>query len=203
LTLSAQVGAAQAGSTEVRPRLPWQALHGRTLAGWLVGGSRTQVSGRSWRGRHSRTRHRWRLRGRCTVHGTGRSGARGGAGGGTGGGIRNQGTRWNSRPDCLRLSGLRDGWTLGYGRSFVLTLLNGLKHVAWFGNPGPVNLLFRLAVCSLRRAGSVPAAGTLEVLAHPLGFVFFERAGVCLLLGHADSGQGVKDRPALYFQLAC
>jgi hypothetical protein len=98
---------------------------------------------------------------------------------------------------------LRGGWTLGYGRSFVLTLLNSLKHVAWLRNPGPVNLLFRLVVCSLRRPGTVPAAGTLEVLAHPLGFVFFERTGVRLLLGHADSGQGVKDRPALYFQLAC
>jgi hypothetical protein len=98
---------------------------------------------------------------------------------------------------------LRGGWTLGYGRSFVLPLLNGLKHVAWLRNPRPVNLLFRLVVCGLRRTGSVPAAGTLEVLAHPLGFVFFERTGVRLLLGHADSRQGIKDRPALDFQLAC
>jgi hypothetical protein len=41
------------------------------------------------------------------------------------------------------------------------------------------------------------------MLAYPLGFVFFERAGVRFLLGHADSRQSVKDRPALYFQLAC
>jgi hypothetical protein len=94
-------------------------------------------------------------------------------------------------------------WTLGYGRSFVLTLLNGLKHVAGLRNPGPVNLLFWLVVCSLRSPGTVPAASPLEVLAHTLGFVFFERAGVRLLLGHADSRQRVKDRPALYFQLAC
>jgi hypothetical protein len=101
------------------------------------------------------------------------------------------------------LSGLRGGWTLGYGRSFVLTLLNGLKHVAGLRNPRPINLLFRLVVYSLRRPGTVPAAGTLEMLAYPLGFVFFERAGVRFLLGHADSRQSVKDRPALYFQLAC
>jgi hypothetical protein len=98
---------------------------------------------------------------------------------------------------------LRGGWTLGYGRCFVLTLLNSLKHVAWLGDPGPVNFLFWLVVCSLRSPGTVPTAGPLEVLAHTLGFVFFERAGVRLLLGHADSRQGVKDRPALYFQLAC
>jgi hypothetical protein len=71
---------------------------------------------------------------------------------------------------------LRSGWTLGYGRSFVLTLLNGLEHVAGLRNPRPVNLLFWLIVCSLRSPGTVPAAGTLEVLAHTLGFVFFERA---------------------------
>ena len=52
------------------------------------------------------------------------------------------------------------------------------------------------------RPGTVLPA-TLEVLAYPLGFIFFQRAGVRLLLGHADSRQSVKDRPALYFQLAC
>jgi hypothetical protein len=194
LTLSTQVGAAQAGSAEIRPGLPRQARHRRTPAG----GSRAYVRGRAWRDWRSRTRHRWRLRGRCTLRGCG-SGARRG----TGGGIGDQGTRWNGRLGCLRLSVLRGGWTLGYGRSFVLTLLNGLKHVAWLGDPRPVNLLFRLVVYSLRRPGTVPAAGSLEVLAHTLGFVFFERTGVRLLLGHADSRQRVKDGPALDFQLAC
>jgi hypothetical protein len=52
------------------------------------------------------------------------------------------------------------------------------------------------------RTGAVSAAA-LKVLAHPLSFVFFERAGVRLFLGHADGRQGVKDRPALYFQFAC
>jgi hypothetical protein len=101
------------------------------------------------------------------------------------------------------LCGWRGGRTLGYGRSFVLTLLNGLEHVAGLRNPRPVNLLFWLVVCSLLSPGTVSAAGTLEVLAHTLGFIFFERTGVRLLLGHADSCQGIQDRPALYFQLAC
>jgi hypothetical protein len=194
LTLSTtQVGTAQARSTEGRPRLPWYALHGRALAGGLARCSRARGSGggRGWRNWRCRTRHSWRRCWRSTLHGLGRSGT------------RNYGTYWDPRPGCLRLSGLRGGWTLGYGRSLVLTLLNSLEHVAGFRNPRPVNLLFWLIVCSLRSPGTVPAAGTLEVLAHPLGFVFFERAGVRLLLGHADSRQGVKDRPALYFQLAC
>jgi hypothetical protein len=51
------------------------------------------------------------------------------------GGIRTQGTRRNTGLGCLRLSGLRGVWTLGYGGSFVLTLLYGLKHVAGLRNP--------------------------------------------------------------------
>jgi hypothetical protein len=172
LTLSTQVRTTLAGSTEVRPRLPWCALHRRALAGWLAGCSRARGSGRGWRNWRCRTRHCWRLCGRCTLHRPGRSGARSGIRSG----IRNKGTRWNTWLGCLRLSGLRSGWTLGYGRSFVLTLLNGLEHVAGLRNPRPVNLLFWLIVCSLRSPGTVPAAGTLEVLAHTLGFVFFERA---------------------------
>jgi hypothetical protein len=43
----------------------------------------------------------------------------------------------------------------------------------------------------------------LEVLPYPLSFIFFEGAGVRLFLDHADVRQGVKDRPALHFQLAC
>ena len=199
MTLSTWIGTAEAGSTEVRSDLPWYALHGGTLSDWLVGGDQARGSGRGWRNWSRRTQHCWRLRRRCTLYGSGRSGARSGIRRRTG----DQGTRWNARPGYLRLSGLRGGGTLGYGRSFVLALLNGLEHVAGLRNPRPIDLLFWLIVCSLRSPGTVSAAGTLEVLAHTLGFIFFERTGVRLLLGHADSRQGVKDGPALNFQLAC
>ena len=36
LTLSAKIGTTQAGSTEIRPGLPWLALCGRTLTSWLA-----------------------------------------------------------------------------------------------------------------------------------------------------------------------
>jgi hypothetical protein len=62
--------------------------------------------------------------------------------------------------------------------------------------------LLGLGVLYPGRTGAV-SSGALKVLAHPLCFVFFERAGVRLFLGHADGRQGVKDRPALYFQFAC
>jgi hypothetical protein len=91
---------------------------------------------------------------------------------------------------------------LGEGCSFIFSLLNCLEHVARLRNSRPVDLLLRLAVCGLRRPGAVlPTA--LKVLAHPLSFIFFERAGVCFFLGHADMRQGIQDRPALHFQFAC
>jgi hypothetical protein len=55
----------------------------------------------------------------------------------------------------------------------------------------------------LGRTGAVSSSGALKVLPHPFRFVFFERAGVRLLFGHANGRQGVKDCPALYFQFAC
>jgi hypothetical protein len=91
---------------------------------------------------------------------------------------------------------------LGHGRGFIFSLLDGLEDVAGFGHPRPVNLLLRLAAFGLRGPGAV-LAGTVKVLTHPLSFVLFQRAGVCFLFGHADVRQGIKDRPALHFQLAC
>jgi hypothetical protein len=91
---------------------------------------------------------------------------------------------------------------LGDGRGFIFSLLNSLEHVAWFGNSRPVDLLLRLAVHDLRRSGAI-LPSTVKVLAHPLGFVFFQRAGMGFLFRHADVCQGVKDRPAFHFQLAC
>jgi hypothetical protein len=43
----------------------------------------------------------------------------------------------------------------------------------------------------------------VKVLADPLRFIRFQGAGVRFLLRHADVRQGVKDLPALDFQLAC
>jgi hypothetical protein len=80
--------------------------------------------------------------------------------------------------------------------------LNSLEHVAWLRYPRPVDLLLWLIAFWSGCAGAVSAA-TLKVLAYALGFILFERAGVGLLLGHANGRQGVQDRPALYFQFAC
>jgi hypothetical protein len=109
---------------------------------------------------------------------------------------------WNRRPGSLGLNRRRRGRPLSDGRSFILTLLNCLEHIAGLGHARPVDLLLRLAGVYPSRPSAVLAA-TLKVLAHPFCFIFFERAGVGFFLGHADVGQGVKDRPALHFQLAC
>jgi hypothetical protein len=97
---------------------------------------------------------------------------------------------------------LGSGRPLSYGRSFILTLLNRLEHVAGLRDARPVDLLLGLVVDNSGRASAILPA-TLKVLAHALSFIFFQRAGVGFLLGHADVGQGVQDRPALHFQFAC
>jgi hypothetical protein len=144
------------------------------------------------RGR-SRTRHRyWRL-----GNSYGRAGS--GAGRRSAGGYR---ACWHYWLGGLGLSNLGSGRPLGSGRSFIFALLNCLEHVAGLRNARPVNLLLGLAVDDPRRAGAIFPA-TLKVLAHALSFIFFQRAGVCFLLGHADVRQGIQDCPALHFQFAC
>jgi hypothetical protein len=97
----------------------------------------------------------------------------------------------------------RGNWRpLSHGRSFIFTLLNRLEHVARLRDARPVDLLLGLAVDDLGRASAVLST-SLKVLAHALSFIFFQRAGVRFLLGHADVRQGVQDRPALHFQFAC
>jgi hypothetical protein len=91
---------------------------------------------------------------------------------------------------------------LGYRCGFIFSLLDCFEHIAGLGDPRPIDLLLRLALY-LRCAGAVFAAAAVKVLADPLCFVAFQRARVCLLFSHTDVRQGVKDRPALYFQLAC
>jgi hypothetical protein len=109
---------------------------------------------------------------------------------------------WSGWPDCLGLNRLRNGRPLGYGRGFIFSLLDCLEHVARLRYARPVDLLLGLAALCPDRPGAVLPA-TLKVLAHPLCFIFFKRAGVCLLFDHTDVRQGVKDRPALYFEFAC
>jgi hypothetical protein len=89
---------------------------------------------------------------------------------------------------------------LGYGRGIIFSLLDRLEHVAGFGDAGPIDLLLRLALC-LCSASAILSA-TVKVLANPFCFIRFQRARVCLFFSHTDVRQGVKDCPALYFQLA-
>ena len=107
---------------------------------------------------------------------------------------------WSGGPGCLGL-GRRNGRPLGYGRSFIFSLLDRLEHIARLGDSRPVDLLLGLALY-LSRAGAVLTA-PLKVLTYPFCFIAFQRAGVCLLFSHTYGCQGVKDRPALYFELAC
>jgi hypothetical protein len=89
---------------------------------------------------------------------------------------------------------------LGYGRGFIFSLLDRLEYVAGLRNPRPVDLLLRLTLC-LRGAGAILST-TVKVLANQFCFIRFQRARVCLFFSHTDVRQGIKDRPALYFQLA-
>jgi hypothetical protein len=66
------------------------------------------------------------------------------------------------------------GRPLGYGRSFIFTLLDCLEHVAGLRNARPVDLLLGLAVDDLGRAGAIFPT-TLKVLANALRFIFFQR----------------------------
>ena len=106
------------------------------------------------------------------------------------------------RPGYLRLSWLRNGRPLGNRRSFIFPLLDCLEHITRLRNSRPVDFLLRLTAVRPGRTGAILPV-TLKVLAHPFCFIFFQRTGVGLLLGHADVCQGIEDRPALHFQLAC
>lgn len=49
--------------------------------------------------------------------------------------------------------------------------------------------------------GAVAIAAALKMDANLLGFIFFERTGVCLLLGDTDFFQHIEDRFTFNFQL--
>jgi hypothetical protein len=169
--------------TQIWPSLPGRTLIGRTL----TGGTRRHASG------HGRGRHDW---GRAGPSRRSRYALRGG-------GRRRNGSywlAWDGRPGCRGL-GYRRRRPLRSGRRFILSLLNRLQHVARFRYSRPIDLLLGLALC-FRRAGAVLAAA-VKVLTYALRFIRFQRTRVRLLLRDTDMRQGVKDRPAFYFQLAC
>jgi hypothetical protein len=179
--------------TQAWTNLSWRTLTGRSLTRGSLGNLGVargcSGGGACRRCARSRTRHRGRHTHRRTRPRAGH---------------RRGGSYWmdrNRRPGGLGRNRCRRGRPLSHGRSFILTLLNCLEHIARFGNARPVDLLLRLAGVYPSRPSAVLAA-TLKVLAHPFCFIFFERAGMRLLLGHADVRQGVKNRSALHFQLA-
>jgi hypothetical protein len=171
--------------TKVRPGLAWSRLKRRGVAG----GSGNVRGCAGWRSSRYRAGHYRTGHGRGWSY-AGRRGSRSGYRLG-----------WSGGPGCLRLSRWLNGRPLGHSRSIIFSLLNCLQHVAGLGYARPIDLLLWLALY-LRGAGAILSA-TVKVLAYPFCFIAFQRTGVCFLFGHTNVRQGVKDRPALHFQLAC
>jgi hypothetical protein len=91
------------------------------------------------------------------------------------------------------------GWrSLGCSLS-LLALKDGLEGVAWLGDFGEIKLRLDLR---LRPACARAAASTVEVVAHLLGLIGLDRAGV-RLSSNADRFKRIENRPALYFQFSC
>jgi hypothetical protein len=81
--------------------------------------------------------------------------------------------------------------------------LNGFENVARLGDARPVNLLLGLVVRLGGGRAVLSTTAAVKVLADALCLIALERAGVCLFLRHTYGGQGIKNFPALYFELAC
>ena len=81
-----------------------------------------------------------------------------------------------------------------------LSLLKRFEHISGLGDMRKVNLRLwsRIATRTCRCAGP----DSLEVSAHPLGFVELQRTGVRLLLSDADIVEDIQNRLALDFQFA-
>ena len=92
-----------------------------------------------------------------------------------------------------------------WGRRWRCRLLrDGLQHVAGLRNLREIDLrlefvFVRSGAPARRFFGSV----LVDILPHQHRFMVFNRAGVCLLLGHANLRQRIEDRLALHFQLSC
>jgi hypothetical protein len=84
-----------------------------------------------------------------------------------------------------------------------LALLNCLENVTGLLYARPVDPL-RTTVVILRRCGAaVASTAALEMRAHTLRFIAFERTGVRLRVRDPDFAQHVQNRPALDFELSC
>jgi hypothetical protein len=87
--------------------------------------------------------------------------------------------------------------------SLFLALLDRLQYIAGLRHPRPVDL-WRSASFALACArAAVTAAPTLEMRAHTLRLVSFERARMGLGVRHSDFTQYVQNRLALNFEFSC
>lgn len=85
------------------------------------------------------------------------------------------------------------------GGSFLLALLeNRFRHIARLVYLRPVD--FRFGFGFVPGGGRRNAAASEDMRANALGFMLFNRAGVRLLLGHADCGQSIENFFALDLQ---
>jgi hypothetical protein len=92
-------------------------------------------------------------------------------------------------------------------RNCFLLLSYGLENIARAGNMGQINLRldFLFAARRVSWPGQVRRGfrRPTEVGSHFFSFVFFERAGVSLLLGDSGKREHIQNGFALNFQFSC
>lgn len=88
-----------------------------------------------------------------------------------------------------------------------MLLTNGVEHIARAGNMREINLgLDLVARTGTGTAGFWQGVLTfpgLQIGAHLLGFMLFERTGMGFLLGDSDVRKCIENSLAFYFQLSC
>ncbi len=118
--------------------------------------------------------------------------------------VRNRLRRSRSCRTCRRLRrhhGSRTGrWGAPRQRFRVLPLKDRLQRITRLGNVGEIERRLRFNHRLRRRTTT---AAVLEVIAHLLGLVGLDRAGVRLWLGHANRNQSIQNWLALDFEFPC
>jgi hypothetical protein len=76
---------------------------------------------------------------------------------------------WSGGPGYLGLGRRRNGRPLGYGRSFIFSLLDCLEHITRLRDARPVDLLLWLALDPCGPGAVLSAA--LKVLTYPFCFI--------------------------------